>query len=248
MKFGSLVGLVSLFSKGAYGWGSSGHHAVGYVAMEFLAPKALSFVKESLGVNYSYSLGPAASFLGDIGQPLHVENRGVGGNAIPVTCSGNTTNLHALWDASLIEKLIASEYDNSVTGWAHSLAESIKYGKYQRFAADWVSCSSTTAKLHPVKATAEGIIPLKCPIVWAKDSNAYDCSYVFNYINGTDLCDTSYYDNAVPIIESQIAKQGYRLAAWLNVLFDGSVKGQSRDTVDTTESQVIIMTERDIIR
>ncbi|KAG6914338.1 hypothetical protein DXG01_000962 [Tephrocybe rancida] len=206
MKFGTLAGLISLAITGAYGWGASGHHAVGhrinrYVAMEFL---------------------------GDIGQPLHVENLAVGGNTIKVTCGGNTTNLHALWDTSLVEKLIAKEYESSVTGWAHSLVSDIKYGKYKKSAADWVSCSSTTAKLHPVNATAEGIVPLKCPLVWAKDSNVYDCSYVFSYANGTDLCDTTYYDNAVPIIESQIAKQGYRLAAWLNVLFDGSVKGPSK--------------------
>jgi hypothetical protein len=61
---------------------------------------------------------------------------------------------------------------------------------------------------------------------------------VFNFTTGQDLCTSSYYTGAVPIachfpseygsplipsqIETQIAKQGYRLAAWLNVLFDGS--------------------------
>ncbi|PSR83860.1 hypothetical protein PHLCEN_2v5569 [Hermanssonia centrifuga] len=42
------------------------------------------------------------------------------------------------------------------------------------------------------------IKPLECPLVWAKEANAYDC------------------------IDLQLAKQGYRLAAWLNVIFDGS--------------------------
>jgi len=61
---------------------------------------------------------------------------------------------------------------------------------------------------------------------------------VFNYTNGTDLCKTSYARDAMPVvrsplpstrclsltylqIEMQIARQGYRLAQWLNVLFDG---------------------------
>ncbi|KAG6855590.1 hypothetical protein H0H87_000471 [Tephrocybe sp. NHM501043] len=78
-------------------------------------------------------------------MPLHVENLAVGGNTISVTCGGNTTNLHALWgegiackelvyelmsfdstDTSLVDKLVASEYENSVTHWAHSLASDIK--------------------------------------------------------------------------------------------------------------------------
>lgn len=35
-------------------------------------------------------------FLGDIGQPLHVENYEVGGNSIAATCGGNSTNLHSV--------------------------------------------------------------------------------------------------------------------------------------------------------
>jgi hypothetical protein len=35
-------------------------------------------------------------FLGDIGQPLHVEAYEVGGNDIDVTCGGQSTNLHAV--------------------------------------------------------------------------------------------------------------------------------------------------------
>ena len=36
-------------------------------------------------------------FLGDITQPLHDEAEKVGGNDIPVTWKGATTNLHACW-------------------------------------------------------------------------------------------------------------------------------------------------------
>jgi len=35
-------------------------------------------------------------FIGDIGQPLHVEATAVGGNSISVKCSGTTTNLHSV--------------------------------------------------------------------------------------------------------------------------------------------------------
>ncbi|PPQ98894.1 hypothetical protein CVT24_003525 [Panaeolus cyanescens] len=55
-----------LLASQAAAWGASGHQAVGHVAMQFLAPNALSFVKSSLGSTYSQSLGPAATWADDI--------------------------------------------------------------------------------------------------------------------------------------------------------------------------------------
>ncbi|PPQ98891.1 hypothetical protein CVT24_003522 [Panaeolus cyanescens] len=171
-----------------------------------------------------------ASFIGDIGQPLHVEARAVGGNDISVKCSGSTTNLHSLWDSGLINKLLSQQYSGSVTSWSSALATRIKSGTYRTQASSWISCSSTTARARTMEKDLEhhfhprAIQPLQCPLVWAADSNKLDCSHVFTYSSGQDLCTSSYYTDAVPIIETQIAKQGYRLAAWLNVLFDGATK------------------------
>jgi len=287
-----------------YGWGANGHMAVGYTAMPFLSPKALAFVKSSLGSTYNESLGPAATwaddvksetayawssalhfvdaednpptscsvvesrdcsdgrciltaianyttrvvekslsatqlqealkfldhFLGDIGQPLHVEALEVGGNDISVTCSGSTSNLHSVWDSGIINKLLAANYGNSVTTWADTLISRIQTGTYKSLAANWISCSSTTTPLsqRSIEDDIAGILhpraitPLECPLVWAEDANSFDCSFVFNFTSKQDLCTSSYFTNAVPIIETQIAKQGFRLAAWLNVLFDGA--------------------------
>ncbi|KAI3595802.1 s1 p1 nuclease [Moniliophthora roreri] len=252
---------VLALTSGAYAWGASGHEAVGYIAMQFLAPKALAFVKSSLGSTYSQSLGVAAPvdnppsscsvsqsrdcpdnncilgaianyttrvvntslsatqrqealkfldhLIGDIGQPLHVENVEAGGNGISVRCNGATSNLHSVWDSELVNKLLSNNYGNSVTRWVNALVTRIKSGAYRSQAASWIPCSSTTATardvdtdikadidalLNPHPLTKRAITPLACPLVWAKESNALDC----------------------------IAKQGYRLAAWLNVLFDGT--------------------------
>jgi len=54
-------------------------------------------------------------FTGDIHQPLHVGNRDdLGGNKITVKWFGNQTNLHTVWDSSLInnQQLSFSEYAN----------------------------------------------------------------------------------------------------------------------------------------
>ncbi|KAF9569802.1 nuclease Le1 [Agrocybe pediades] len=287
-----------------YGWGANGHMAVGFVAMPFLSPKALSFVQSSLGSTYNESLGPAATwaddvkseaaykwsadlhfvdaednpptscsvsesrdcsngqciltaianyttrvvetslsamqrqealkfldhFIGDIGQPLHVEALEVGGNDISVKCSGSTSNLHSVWDSGIINKLLAANYSNSVPVWSNNLIARIKTGAFKSLASNWISCSSVTEPLsrRNIEDDIAGILhpraitPLECPLVWAQESNAFDCSFVFNFSTGQDLCTSSYFTNAVPIIEMQIAKQGFRLAAWLNVLFDGA--------------------------
>ncbi|KDR85235.1 hypothetical protein GALMADRAFT_218323 [Galerina marginata CBS 339.88] len=311
MKFSAVALASSILVRCVYGWGANGHMAVGYIAMPFLSPKALSFVKSSLGTTYNQSLGPAATwaddvkseaayawssalhfvdaednpptscsvsemrdcangkciltaianyttrvvetslsatqrqealkfldhFIGDIGQPLHVEALEVGGNDITAKCSGSSTNLHAvltdaLQDSGIINKLLAATYGNSVTTWASNLVARIKTGTFKSLAADWISCSSTTMPVNQRRSLEDdiggllhprAITPLECPLVWAADANSFDCSFVFSFTSSSqDLCTSSYFTNAVPIIEEQIAKQGFRLAAWLNVLFDGA--------------------------
>nr|BAB96801.1 nuclease Le3 [Lentinula edodes]BAB96802.1 nuclease Le3 [Lentinula edodes] len=158
-------------------------------------------------------------FIGDIGQPLHVEGIERGGNGIHVQCAGKKNNLHSVWDDGIINKLLDDKYDGSVIQWVNSLIERIQQ----------LDCLRAWIKL-PLGVRRRADCPraslddtLNCPLVWAKESNAYDCSFVWTYDSYEDLCsdDNDYYSGAVPIIELQIAKQGYRLAAWLNVLFDG---------------------------
>ncbi|KAJ3576285.1 hypothetical protein NP233_g521 [Leucocoprinus birnbaumii] len=297
----SILGAATLATTSVYGWGATGHQTVGYIAMQFLAPNALSFVQSSLGTTYNRSLGVAATwaddvrsqsayawsaplhfvdaednpptscsvsesrdcgdndcilgaianyttrvvttslsatqrqealkfldhFIGDIGQPLHVEAIEAGGNGISAKCSGSSTNLHSVWDSGIINKLVSANYSSSAITWANSLATRIKTGSYKSLASSWISCSSTTSPASIDSDIANllskrTITPLACPLVWAKESNAFDCSTVFTFTTGQDLCTSTYYNNAVPVIELQIAKQGYRLAAWLNVLFDGA--------------------------
>ncbi|KAI1786091.1 nuclease Le1 [Ganoderma leucocontextum] len=187
-------------------------------------------------------------FFGDIGQPLHVEAYEVGGNDIDAKCSGKSTNLHAAWDTGMVEKNIDDNHGGEVETYAADLVTKIKTGSYKSKTSDWLSCTSTTETVskrffHAQPRTleddiksllplAEGenaeelerraaITPLKCPLEWAQESNAYCCSTVFSYTSGEDLCTSSYYTKAVPVIDLQLAKQGYRLAAWLNVIFDG---------------------------
>ncbi|EIM79942.1 nuclease Le1 [Stereum hirsutum FP-91666 SS1] len=146
-------------------------------------------------------------FLGDISQPLHVENYEVGGNDIDATCDGKSTNLHAVWDTGMLVKSVDANYDNDVQTYAAELVTRIKTGEYKSLASGWVTCITDSA-----------LDGTSCPLVWAKEANAYDCSTVFDYTKGDDLCETSYYTTAIPIIDLQLAKSGYRLAKWLDTM------------------------------
>jgi S1/P1 Nuclease len=96
--------------------------------------------------------------------------------------------------------------------YASDLTAAIKTGTYSADAADWLAGVDIN---NPVNST----------IGWASEANAFVCSTVLDqglqYIEGTDLA-TDYYNAAVPVFELQLAKAGYRLAAWLNLVATGS--------------------------
>jgi hypothetical protein len=63
--------------------------------------------------------------------------------------------------------------------------------------------------------------PEECATTWAKESNKWDCDYVYSRVsNDTDLGEDGYADGAVPIVELQISKAALRLGTWLNKLVE----------------------------
>ncbi|EKM60554.1 uncharacterized protein PHACADRAFT_155682 [Phanerochaete carnosa HHB-10118-sp] len=306
----ALITLLALHVQSGLAWGNLGHQTIGY----FLAPNALSFVQTTLGSQYNFSLGPAATwadmvksepaftwsknlhfvdaeddppsscsveeirdcadqicvlaaianyttrvvdptldaeqiqealkfidhFVGDIGQPLHVEAVAAGGNDIDATCSGSKTNLHAV-HTGMLTKNVDAVHGGTSEQYAADLVAEIQTGAFSSLTADWLSCTSTTEPVNNKREDATPSIerdvrallatrdtamvtPLECPLGWARESNAFDCSTVFNFEPEEDpeLCEGTYFTNAIPVIDLQLAKQGFRLAAWLNVIFDGA--------------------------
>lgn len=305
-----VVSALLLGTKSALAWGELCHQTIGFIAMEFLAPKALTFVQTTLGSEFSESLGPAATwaddvrsekafawsaplhfvdaednpptscsvsqtrdcgsndcilaaianyttrintkslaadqiqqallfldhFLGDIGQPLHVEAIETGGNDIDAICNGDKTNLHASWDTGIPTTNVNAKHGGTAQQYATDLIAEIKTGSFKSLTSSWLSCTSTTETVSSKRSLTEDLTeflapraseatikPLECPLVWAQEANAFDCSTVFNFKTGQDLCTGTYFTAAVPVIDLQIAKQGYRLAAWLNILLAGAV-------------------------
>ena len=91
----------------------------------------------------------------------------------------------------MITKLVQETYNNDVQQWASALVTEIQTGSYQANTTDWLSCSSTTqtqtlAKRHTIEDDVNTILEartsptntiatLACPLVWAQESNAFDC-------------------------------------------------------------------------
>jgi len=151
-------------------------------------------------------------FVGDIHQPLHDENIDVGGNTIPVTFNGVVSNLHAIWDTNMPEMLTDGGYSLSdAKDWAANLTTEINSGTYNSEAPSWLDGITLTD-------------PVSTSMVWAQEANAYVCTTVMpggiSSVQGKEL-NGSYYTTAIPVVELQIARAGYRLATWLDLIAAG---------------------------
>lgn len=154
-------------------------------------------------------------FIGDIHQPLHVENYALGGNQINVTFAGARTNLHAIWDTAIPQKAIGNFSQATAASWAANLTAEIKHGRYRKESKTW-------AKGLKVKN------PIDTAMIWASDANQFVCSTVMpegpDAVFGKELSG-AYYETAIPVVRKQIAKAGVRLAAWLDAVVERAEKG-----------------------
>lgn len=154
-------------------------------------------------------------FIGDIHQPLHVEAYAIGGNQINVTFNGARTNLHAIWDTAIPQKAIGNFSQATAAAWAQNLTAEIKHGQYKKESKTW---------LRGLKVKK----PIDSAMIWARDANKFVCSTVLpngpDPVFGKELSG-AYYETAIPVVKKQIAKAGYRLAAWLDAVAAQADKG-----------------------
>lgn len=181
-----------------------------------LANYSTRAVTKSVGlIEQQKALKWVIHFVGDIHQPLHVENLEVGGNLINVTFNGARTNLHAAWDTAIPQKLIGNFTLANAERWAKSLTSEIKRGAYKKESRSWEK------GIKPRK-------PVDTAMLWATDSNAFVCSTVIpsgpEVVRNQEISG-AYYDSAIPVVQKQIAKAGFRLAKWLDAVVENAGKG-----------------------
>ncbi|KAJ5930851.1 hypothetical protein N7466_006344 [Penicillium verhagenii] len=167
--------------------------------------------------------------IGDLTQPLHDEAYEVGGNDIDVTFDGYSDNLHADWDTYMPEKLIGGYSLSDAQSWATTLIAEITSGSYESEAASWIEGDT----ISDAVTTATR---------WASDANAFVCSVVMP--NGAAALQTgdlypTYYNSAIGTIELQIAKGGYRLGNWLNLIYHTTVAKRDLESFVETGDEVV---------
>ena len=159
-------------------------------------------------------------FAGDLHQPLHTtSNNDVGGNCLPVQFfdQADLTNLHASWDGLIIERELVTRHQ-TVAQFASDID--------QRFAskrAEWTKNAPQFDKwaweTHLLAMqVAYGDLTPEPPaeaLQTTPDCDAEKARLGALHIKIGD----AYEQEAIPVIETQIAKAGYRLAAILNTLW-----------------------------
>ena len=99
-----------------------------------------------------------------------------------------------VWDTSIPDKLVTHLNPSGYPTWTSSLETRIKASpnSFPTQPKDWIKCIDPT-KIHD------------CTILWATESNAFTCSYVYHNYVGVNLGGT-YFTGAIPIVETQAAK------------------------------------------
>jgi hypothetical protein len=152
-------------------------------------------------------------FVGDIHQPLHDEALDVGGNDINVTYDGKSTNLHHIWDTEIVQQLATGDSDGSsslstASKLATNLTTTIADGTYGWNASSWLKGMDITD-------------PQSSALVWAAEANTYVCSDVLiggiSAVESGDLS-SAYFNQHYDVARIQIARAGYRLGAWLDLI------------------------------
>ncbi|KAJ3002194.1 hypothetical protein HKX48_002477 [Thoreauomyces humboldtii] len=176
-------------------------------------------------------------FIGDITQPLHNCGKLVGGNSFKVVWEGQSTymyngynstfQLHVIWDIYMPEKDINENFGGSLDAWHQwILNATLPGGEFHKEAEEsWYNSDE--------------------PLAWANDANSMNCGKVWDaaLLKGTNpnvvFTPTSttndlagdYYQALYMDIRKQIAKGGYRLAKYMDMVLKDQPIPSSSTTV-----------------
>lgn len=161
-------------------------------------------------------------FFGDITQPLHVSNRDRGGNSAKLVYAKKQSNLHSIWDTQMVQDRISELESKDLAGY---LVSEIKTGAYSSDAKSWLSNESFSS-LSSLRNS-------KVAIEYSMDTDQYNCQKVWAGYLKDPSRDFSgdYYQDAIPVIDLQLAKGGYRLAHHINQIFEKCGESEPSSTV-----------------
>ncbi|CAO2209130.1 unnamed protein product [Urochloa humidicola] len=164
----------------------------------------------SYGKKTSYNLTESlmflAHFVGDVHQPLHVGYaEDEGGNTIIVHWYRRKTNLHHVWDVSIIDTAIKDFYNKSMDTMVEALKMNLT-GGWSDDITHWENCKNKRST---------------CANDYAIESIHYSCNYAYKDVEQDITLGDDYFFTRYPVVEKRLAQAGIRLALILNRIFDG---------------------------
>jgi len=164
-----------------------------------------TFGDSSNKYNLTESLMFLAHFVGDVHQPLHVGYEAdEGGNTIIIHWYRRKTNLHHVWDVSIIETAMKDFYNNDLNSMLEAIQVNITDG-WSDEVDGWEKCRNK-------KVT--------CANTYALESIQLACRYAYKDVEQNSTLGDEYFFSRLPIVEKRIAQAGVRLALILNRIFD----------------------------
>ncbi len=166
--------------------------------------------------------------VGDIHQPLHsADDDDRGGNTVVVTFGGKRTNLHSIWDAQIVQRLVR---EKSLTG--DVMARSISTPQQKA----WVQGDSAAGTSINRWATESNLLARN--VAYGKLPGGFACG---SALTKTLAIQDDYYNSAAVVVEEQLEKAGYRLAGILNAAFqqDGAAVANATPSSATAPSPVL---------
>jgi nuclease S1 len=148
-------------------------------------------------------------FVGDIHQPLHAANDAdKGGNCVKVDSHSQATDLHAVWDTTVVRRLERSIDSSRFDTTARKLE---KIYVAEKESDSWISADDIA--WESVQLARAGIYtPLQIPVEPCEPA-VDTCT---NAPRGTFELSSAYLDHADDVAGHQLAKAGFRLASLLN--------------------------------
>jgi hypothetical protein len=153
-------------------------------------------------------------FIGDLHQPLHIGRyEDTGGNAIKLKWFNAQTNLHSIWDNSII-KTFVDRAENML--------------KFNSTFLDVFNPLNSPVEIAAVQTGGNEIYPL-LPTANPEEIRQWQSSYIMTWLEESlemrnDVyykhtgSSESYYQRNYKAVNIRLLQAGYRLAAWLNAL------------------------------
>ncbi|XP_078431185.1 endonuclease 4-like [Wolffia australiana] len=164
-----------------------------------------TYGKSSNGYNLTESLMFLAHFMGDVHQPLHVGFADdEGGNTILVRWYKAKSNLHHVWDVSMIETAMKDFYNKDRDEMIQSIERNITENWFDDIIT-WETCNRKTVTCAPQFAT---------------ESISLSCRYAYKDVVQNLTLGDDYFFSRYQVMEKRIAQAGLRLATLLNSIFD----------------------------